>query len=85
MTSIEKLKKLGFSCVEPTATDNTYYFAKHIEKPRKTIQIWIILKKTPVVYYKENHKKVVLNTSGPLGAAITDFINELGYATYKLA
>ena len=82
MAALEKFNKLGFNYYEPTGNDNTYYFAKHIEKGNHTAQLWIVLrKKTPVVTYKYDYKTVDL--PNVLEEAVAEFLGELGYETYR--
>ena len=82
MEYLEKFKKLGFNCFEPTGKDNTYYFVKHIEKGGHTAQIWIVMRKTPIVSYKYDYKDAVLPKS--LEETIGEFLGTLGYETYRV-
>ncbi len=81
MDALEKFGKLGFNCFEPTVTDNTYYFSKHIEKGNHSAQLWIVLRKTPVVTYKYDYKNTELPSV--LEDTVAEFLGELGYETYR--
>ena len=73
---------LGFLCVEHSNKYKTYYFVKHIEKGNHTLQIWITLKKVPLVTYKYDHKLAPLTKI--LEEAIGSFLGDLGYESYTV-
>ena len=79
---MERFKKLGFFCVEPSNKDKTYYFVKHIEKGNHTLQVWITLKKVPLVTYKYDHKLSALTKI--LEDTIGSFLGDLGYESYTV-
>ena len=84
MKYAEKLEKLGFMGFEPSLTDKTYYFSKHIEKGKHSCQLWVELKRSiPIVTYKYDYKVVV--PEGSVIDAVTDFLEKLGYDVYDIA
>lgn len=83
MEALNKLTKLGFTCVEPTDKDKTYFFAKHTEKGKHTTQIWIVLRRIPEITIKEDYETVV-EPASELEEALAEFLGELGYDNYKI-
>ena len=84
MRYAEKVERLGFMGFEPSLTDRTYYFSKHIEKGKHSCQLWVDLKRSiPTVTYKYDYKVIVPGSS--VIDAVTDFLKKLGYDVYDIA
>ena len=83
LNALKQFEKLGFFCVTPTDKDKTFFFTKHIEKGNHTVQIWVILRKTPIVEYRYDGKQVELPAT--IESAIGELLGELDYPTFVVA
>lgn len=82
MKSLEKFTKLGFTFQEPSKKDKTWFFVKHTEKGGHIIQLWITLRKRPVVELLFDGSLLEPDPGSMMDIAINEFLMELGYTEY---
>lgn len=73
---------MGFTFQRPSKKDKTWFFVRHTEKGGHTIQLWITLRKKPIVELLFDGASIEPEPGNTIDVAINEFLAELGYTEY---